>query len=82
MKFMVEFQLQPGAKNQAVEVFEQRGPNRNPGVKFLGAWLGNQSHVAFVLVEGEDEAHVTKAAESWSAFGEARIHSVIDIQEY
>ena len=82
MKFMVEFRLKPGAKNKAVETFEQRGPNRNPGVTFLGAWFGNHSDVAFVLVDGEDEAHVAKVAESWAAFGNAQIHSVNDIQQY
>jgi hypothetical protein len=82
MKFMAQFRLKPGAKNKAVEAFEQRGPNRNPGVTFLGAWVGNHSDVAFVLVEGEDEAHVAKAAEAWVPFGEAQIHSVIDVQQY
>jgi hypothetical protein len=82
MKFMAEFRLKPGVKNQAVEVFEQRGPNRIPGVRFLGAWVGNQSDVAFVLVDGDDEAVVARAVESWRAFGEAQIHSVIDIQQY
>ncbi len=64
MKFMVEFELQPGTRNQAVEAFERRGPNRNPGVKFEGAWVGSRSDVAFVLVDGVDEGHVAKAAES------------------
>jgi hypothetical protein len=82
MKFMAQFRLKPGAKNQAVEVFEQRGPNRNPGVRFLGAWVGNHADVAFVLVDAEDEACAAKAAEAWAAFGEAQICQVIEIQQY
>ncbi|MCI0540669.1 MAG: DUF3303 family protein, partial [Verrucomicrobiales bacterium] len=71
MQFIVEFQLKPGAKNQAVAAFEQRGPNRNPGVTLKGAWIGSRSDVAFILVDGADEAQVAKAAESWAAFGAA-----------
>jgi hypothetical protein len=82
MKFMVEVQLKPGSRNEAVEAFEQRGPSRNSGVTFRGAWVGNRSDVAFVLVESDDEAHVAKAAELWSEFGQPRILQVIDIQQY
>ena len=82
MKFIVELRLQPGMRNKAVEAFEQRGPNRNPGATFKGAWVGKQSDVAFVLVESEDEAHVAKAAQSWAAFGQTQIHSVTDIEQY
>jgi hypothetical protein len=82
VKFIVQFTLKAGAKNKAVEAFEQRGPNRNPGVTFAGAWIGRGEDVAFVLVEAEDEAHVAKATESWTHFGAATIHSVIDVQQY
>jgi hypothetical protein len=54
----------------------------HPGVRFLGAWVGNHSDVAFVLLDAEDEAHVAKAAEAWAIFGEAQIHQVIDVQQY
>ena len=82
MKFMVEVQLQPGTRNKAVEVFEQRGPNRHPGVTFVGAWIGSHSDVAFVLVDAEDESRVAKAAASWPDFGTAKIHAVVDVQQY
>lgn len=82
MKYLVEVQLRPGTKNQAVEVFEQRGPNRNPNIKFEKAWLGSRSDVAFVVVESSDEAHVTDACCGWSAFGETKIHPVTDIEQY
>ena len=79
---MVEFRLKPGTKNKAVEAFERRGPSRNPGVTFEGAWVGSHSDVAFVLVNSEDEGLVAKVAESWAAFGEAKIHAVIDVQQF
>ena len=82
MKFIVEFRLKPGMKNKAVEAFEQRGPGRNPGVSFGGAWIGKQSEIAFVLIEAEDEARVVKAAESWASFGEPHIYPVVDVQQY
>jgi len=82
MKFMVEFQLQPGIKNKAVEAFEQRGPNRNPGVRFVGAWVGTKDDVAFVLVESADEALVAKAGQSWSDFSQHQIYPVIDVQQF
>ena len=82
MKFMVEFRLKPGSKSGIVQAFEQRGPNRNPGVRFEGGWIARNSELAFVLVEGADEARVGKAAEAWSEFGEMTIHPVIDVQQY
>lgn len=82
MRYMVEFQLKPGSRNRAVEAFEMRGPNRNPGVTFEGAWIGHHSDVAFVLVDSEDEAHVVKVAELWSEFGQPQIHQVLDVQQY
>ena len=80
MNFIVEFQLKPGTKEHAVAVFEQRGPNRHPGVSFKGAWIGSRSDIAFVLVDGVDEAEVARVARTWAAFGETKIHPVIDLQ--
>ena len=82
MRFMVEFRLKPGRKNQAVELFEMRGPNRSPGVTFRGAWIGTDSDLVYVLVEAPDEAHVANVAETWGEHGEAHITQVIDIEQY
>lgn len=82
MKYITEFRLKPGMKDKAVEAFEQRGPNRFPGVTFEGAWVGHHADIAFVLVSSNDEAQVAKVAEAWSAFGEAQIYPVLDIQQY
>jgi hypothetical protein len=82
VQFMVEFQLEKGSKNQALEAFEQRGPNRTQGVAFRGAWIGKESEIVFVLVECADEKLLATAGESWSAWGSFRVHPVIDIQQY
>lgn len=82
MKFMVEIRLNPGGRNTAVAAFEERQPSRNRDVIVEGAWIGHHSEVAFVLVESEDEAHVAKAAELWSEFGQPQIHQVLDVQQY
>jgi hypothetical protein len=82
MKFMVEFRIQPGNKNRAVEVFELRGPNRNPNVTFRGAWVGKHSDLAFVLVDSSDESQVTEAARSWSESGDFRVTEVIDVEQF
>src|SRR5262245_55904628 len=82
MKFLIEFQIKPGQKNKALEAFELRGPNRNPGVSFLGAWVGTQADVVFVLVKSSDEALVTAAADAWRELGEVRITQVIEIEQY
>jgi hypothetical protein len=82
MKFMVQLRLQPGSKTKVVEAFDLRGPNRNPGVSFLGAWIGTKLDAAFVLVESSDESLVVKAAEAWREHGEYEFHQVIDIQQY
>jgi Protein of unknown function (DUF3303) len=82
MKFMVEFRVKPGSKNKAVEAFELRGPNRNPGVTFRGAWVGARSDVVYVLIESTDDAQVSKAAQSWAEHGEYQITQVIDVEQY
>jgi Protein of unknown function (DUF3303) len=82
MKYMVEFSVKSGNKNKAVQAFEQRGPNRNPGVTFRGAWIGKNSDVVFVLVESADESLVTSAAKSWAELGDFRITQVIDVEQF
>ncbi len=80
--FMVEVHLQPDSKNLAFELFEQRGPNRNPGVKFHAAWMGAQADIAFVLLESPAEADVAAAAKAWKELGEITFYPVIDIDQY
>ena len=82
MKFMIEFPVKPGNKNRVVEAFEQRGPNRSPGVNFQGAWIGKNSDVVFALVESTDESLVTSAAKSWTETGNFRITPVIDLEQF
>ena len=82
MKFMVEFSVHPGNKNKAVQAFEQRGPNRNPGVTFRGAWIGKNADVVFALVESDDESLVTSAAKSWTELGDSRVTPVIDVEQF
>jgi uncharacterized protein DUF3303 len=82
MKFMIEFHVPPGDKRKAVEAFEQRGPNRNPGVTFCGAWIAAHSDVVFALAESGDESLVTDAAHSWSQSGKFRIIQVIDVEQF
>jgi hypothetical protein len=79
---MVELQIKAGSKNEAIQAFEQRGPNRNPGVTFKGAWIGLHTDVAFVLVESAEEPLVSAAAKSWSEIGDFRISPVIDIEQF
>lgn len=82
MKFMVEFQLKPGTKRQALDAFELRGPNRNPQVTLRGAWVGTKSDMVFVLVESQDESSVASATQSWSELGNYKLHSVIDVEDF
>lgn len=82
MQYMVKFQLQPGTKNKAVELFELRGPNRNSGVKFLGAWIGKDAEVVFALVETDSEQHLAAAGDAWRPFGEFEVFPVIDVERY
>jgi hypothetical protein len=82
MKFFVTCQLKPGNKKKVMEAFELRGPNRNPGVAFRGAWIGKGEEVIFVLAECANEELLHKAAEGWGDFGEYEITPVIDFDEY
>ena len=81
MKFIVEFRLRPGSKNQVVENFELVGPNRHAGVALQNAWIGTRSDVIFVLVESAEEALVAKAGQTWKEHGEVRIEPVIDVEQ-
>ena len=74
--------LKPGNKDQVVDRFELRGPNRNPGVAFRGAWIGKRSDLVFVLCESDDEALVENVAQKWSEFGGYQIHAVTDVEQY
>jgi hypothetical protein len=82
MKFMVEFQLKPGSKNRAMEIFEKTGPNRHPGVAFHGAWVGMRSDIVFVLTESDDESLLAEVAEMWREQGDFQIHPVIDVENF
>lgn len=82
MKFMVEFHFHPGTKSRVADLFELRGPNRHPGVKFLGAWIGSQSDLAFVLVEGDDASRVAEAARAWHELGKHQIYPVTDVEQF
>ena len=82
MKFMVECVLKAGLKSQAMQAFEQRGPNRSPGVTYRGAWVGLHSDVVFVLVESAEESLVSADARSWSQIDDYRITPVIDLEHF
>jgi hypothetical protein len=82
MKYMVDVRLKPGEKNNLMESFEKLGPNRNPGVKFHGAWIGAHSDVIFVLGESESESLVEQACRAWNANGDFQIHAVIDVENF
>ena len=82
MKFIVEVRLNPGAKNQVVDAFELRGPNRSANVKFEKAWLGSRDDLAFVLVDSNEEASVVEACCNWNAFGKTQVYPVTDIEQF
>lgn len=82
MKCMVEFHLKPGSKEAALQMFEQRGPNRDPGVTLRNAWIGTRSDVVFVLIESTSETLVAQATEAWRQHGDYKIHPVLDIEQY
>jgi hypothetical protein len=82
MKFMIELKLKPGSKDKVFEAFEQRGPNRIPGVTLRGAWVGARSDVVFALVESGEESLVASAAQTWSQLGENKITPVLDVEQF
>jgi hypothetical protein len=81
---MVEFRLFPNSKFKALDVFELRGPNRNPGVTFRGAWVGvgEETDTVFALVESADRAAVDQSAISWQKFGSYSITPVVDVEQF
>ncbi len=82
MKYLVQFQFDEGQKDKAYAFFETIGPNRHPGVKFLGAWIGKDDDVAFALLECEGLEQLAIAGETWSQFGTHLATAVIDIEQY
>jgi hypothetical protein len=81
MKFMVEFRVQPGHKEQVLAEFERMGPNRQGGVTFRGGWVGSHSDMIFVLAETDDEARLAEVAQSWSVHGESKLYAVVDVND-
>jgi hypothetical protein len=81
MKFMIEFRLKPGHKDEVLATFERVGPNRNAGVTFRGAWIATRSDTIFVLAEGDDESRVAEVASNWSEHGVATVHAVIAVDQ-
>lgn len=82
MKFIVEFRLKPGSKNRAMDAFQQRGPNRNPGVSLRAAWVGTSSDVVFALGESDDESLFRQACASWGEVDDFVVHPVVEIEQF
>lgn len=82
MKFMVELRLKPGTKNQVLDLFDERGPNRSPGVSLRGAWVAGKADLVYALVEGASESLVTDAAKAWEKHGTCSFTPVVDIEQY
>lgn len=82
MKFMVELVLKPGSTYRAMDAFELRGPNRNPGVAFRGAWVGIRSELVFALVESDDEELVRNASRTWADVRDCQIHPIVEIEHF
>lgn len=80
--YIVEFRLEPGSKNKIVAEFEERGPNRNPRVQLLNAWVGKKEDVLFAVVNTDDEGAVADACCNLSETGNYVIHPVINIEQY
>jgi hypothetical protein len=81
MKYMVEFPFPADQREPILRRFEERGPNRNPGVKFRDAWIGERDHVIYVLVESDDIAAVESACCSWADMGPAKITPVVGVEQ-
>lgn len=82
MEFIVELRLKPGSTRRAIEAFEERGPNRTPGVALRGAWVETPKELIFALVESKDEALVLEASRAWADVGDCQIHPVVDIDQF
>lgn len=81
MKFMVEFHF-PAAEREAIlRRFEERGPNRNPGVTFRDAWIGERDPIAYVLVEAADRGLIESTVRQWSDKGTAKVTPVVDVEQ-
>jgi len=82
MKFMVELVLKPGSTYRAMDAFELRGPNQNPGVALRSAWVGIRSELVFALVESDDEELVRNASRTWADVGDCKINPVVEIEQF
>lgn len=82
MTYLVEFQIKPNSKNQILDKFDLRGPNRVPGVKFQNAWIATKQDVIYVVGEAEDLPSLQTACDAWNEFGSYTITEVVDIERY
>lgn len=82
MKYFVQFKFKPGNKQKMMEAFELLGPNRNPGVRLLGAWIAKNEEAIYAIAESNDDDLLGKAAQFWGGFGDYEITPVIDLDQY
>lgn len=80
--FMLVIKLKPGIRNQLFDAFEQRGPSRSPGLRFVKAWIDSTSDTVFGVFESTDAKAMQEACKPWQEFGELQTYPVIDIEKY
>ncbi len=82
MRYLVTFQIKPNSKNEILEKFDLRGPNRVPGVQFRQAWISTKQDVIYVIGDADDEAVLQKACSAWDEFGTYSYTPVVDIENF
>jgi hypothetical protein len=82
MTYLVQFQIKPNTKNQILDKFEMRGPNRVPGVSFKQAWVSTKQDLIYVIGQADHEADLQKACSFIDEFGTYSYTEVVDLENY
>ena len=82
MLYMVQLEYPPEHRDAALRYFWAHGTTRYEGnVVVKDAWVATQDHVAYALVDAEDDDEITKASAPLEQFGTLAVQQVTSIDE-
>ncbi len=82
MLYMIEVHFKEQHRAAALEYFWQHGSTHYEGkVSVQGLWVASQDHIAYALVQSQDQGEVEKACAPLQEFGQVFARSVTSSDE-
>lgn len=82
MLYMVEFRYGVQQRDNALRYVMQHGSIGYAGSATLrSAWVATHDHIAYALVEAQDEKELEQACDPMRQFGEFSFHEVYNLEQ-